>query len=389
LILVLADDFTGAAETAAVAFRYGFSAEVQTDLDAKSTSEVICLDTNTRSLKGPQAHDLLAGLLTGRAVPSALFKKVDSVLRGPVLAELVALMEILEKQRVILIPANPSLGRTIEEGSYLVGRVPIEQTDFGRDPEHPISSSKVVEILGTYGSVGAVLAKHDENLPAKGIIVGDARTKSDLKGWIRHVDAMTLLAGAADFFSVYLEATLPRPEKSVHAASPVWTGKTLFVSGSSSDYSRELSGQFKKAGVPLCRMPEELFLGTSRVGELESLWTMGVLEALNSHSVARVAVDRPLAADPTAPERLTSSMARLVQAVLENTEIEQLCVEGGATLSALVRCLGWNRLRIRAELGPGSAVMKPFEKRGPVLISKPGSYPWPDGFLQDILSSLS
>ena len=49
MIAVIADDFTGAAESAAVSLRFGLNAELQTALNPDSKADLIVIDTDTRS----------------------------------------------------------------------------------------------------------------------------------------------------------------------------------------------------------------------------------------------------------------------------------------------------------------------------------------------------
>ena len=51
MILVVADDLSGAAELAGIAFAHGLTAEVQTELQPRTDAQVICLDTDTRRLE--------------------------------------------------------------------------------------------------------------------------------------------------------------------------------------------------------------------------------------------------------------------------------------------------------------------------------------------------
>ena len=49
MIVVIADDLSGAAELAGVASRHGLKAEVQTVFSADSEADVICVDAGTRA----------------------------------------------------------------------------------------------------------------------------------------------------------------------------------------------------------------------------------------------------------------------------------------------------------------------------------------------------
>lgn len=50
MIVVVADDFTGAVELAGVGLRYGLKAEVQTVVSPNTKAELAVIDADTRSL---------------------------------------------------------------------------------------------------------------------------------------------------------------------------------------------------------------------------------------------------------------------------------------------------------------------------------------------------
>jgi uncharacterized protein YgbK (DUF1537 family) len=88
MFLVIADDLTGAAEMGGVAVRHGLEAEVQIGSILESRAEVVAVDTDSRSCPEEEA----AGRIRALGLPQSgwVFKKVDSVLRGHVMAELAA-----------------------------------------------------------------------------------------------------------------------------------------------------------------------------------------------------------------------------------------------------------------------------------------------------------
>ena len=103
MILVVADDLSGAAELAGIAFAHGLTAEVQTELQPRTEAQVICLDTDTRRLE-PEAAAAGLRKLTRRlkaASPEFIFKKTDSALRGNIGAELGVLLEITARVRAV------------------------------------------------------------------------------------------------------------------------------------------------------------------------------------------------------------------------------------------------------------------------------------------------
>ena len=135
MIGVIADDLTGAAELGAVGLRHGLRAEVIVNGKPGGKADLVCVDTDSRSQTSEEAakRAAAAAKMLQQAGVKWIYKKVDSILRGQVIAEIEAVMQQLGLQRALLAPANPSLGRTIQDGKYFVRGKPIHKTEFVRD----------------------------------------------------------------------------------------------------------------------------------------------------------------------------------------------------------------------------------------------------------------
>ena len=225
MIVVIADDLSGAAELANAAVAAGYSAEVHLCASAPPfflagfESDVVCLDTDTRSFAPETAGKIAGEIARGLAAirTTLVYKKCDSVLRGAVAAESLAIARALGRKRVLLVPANPSRRRIIRNGEYFVDGVPLAQTPFASDLEHPCRSSRVTELLGH----------------APGFETPDTVSAADLDRHAANVDNHTLPAGGVDFFQAVLKAKFPsvtRSRAAVSAAPP--QGSSLFVCGS-------------------------------------------------------------------------------------------------------------------------------------------------------------
>ena len=145
MIVILADDFSGAAELAGIAANCGLSAEVHTRFQPDSTADVIAVDTDTRWRTEAEAIQIMLGVAqkVQAARPSWIYKKTDSVLRGHVRAEIETLMNVTGLNDCLFIPANPSKARIIEHGHYFIQGVPLHETVFAQDPDYPRRSSEV------------------------------------------------------------------------------------------------------------------------------------------------------------------------------------------------------------------------------------------------------
>ena len=200
-MLIIADDITGAAEIAGIAWRKGMKVRLmvyQPNIPTTPLSswrgaggEALILATDTRSGTEEEAVKtieevatcLYSGVQECRSVgvqtlPSStsnsstsqlvylstdasnsstcqlvnsstdiIFKKTDSVLRGHVAAELEALMRLTGKSNTLLIPQNPSKGRIVKDGIYYINGTPLDQTSFAYDPEFPAKTAEAKKLL--------------------------------------------------------------------------------------------------------------------------------------------------------------------------------------------------------------------------------------------------
>src|SRR5712672_2555907 len=131
MIGVIADDLTGAAELGGIGLRHGLKAEVILQGECIGDTDLLCVDTDTRSCPAKEAawRAAAAARRLRKAGAAWIYKKVDSVLRGNVLAEVSAIREALGVRSALLVPANPRFGRVIRDGRYFVKGKLIHQTD--------------------------------------------------------------------------------------------------------------------------------------------------------------------------------------------------------------------------------------------------------------------
>jgi uncharacterized protein YgbK (DUF1537 family) len=413
-LLVIADDLAGAAEMGGIALRHGLSAEVWRSpygVWRALGSDAIVVDTDTRSCTAAEAAQRVGQALEGWAAAGGalplVFKKVDSVLRGQVAAELGALLERCRRRRALLVPANPGLGRTIVEGRYLVGGIPLDETDFARDPEYPARTAMVRDLLGPAGPWPVRVVRLSEPLPERGIAVGEAACQADLDAWAARLAAErastdTLPAGASEFLSAYLRALGHHPLPRAPVETPAGCaqsgraplGRTLYVCGSTSAPMRAFCARCEAHGVPVLRIPPPLLdegaaangrarAGRARVGAraLVEAWAAEAVGALEQHGRVVMAIDRPLRRQPGLPQALGAYLSAAVAQVLARAPVAHLLVTGGATAMALMRQMGWTRLAVRRELATGVVtvqIMDRPEAAHPLVTLKPGSYAWPD-----------
>lgn len=379
-IFVVADDLTGAAEIGGIALQFGLTARILLEKEKYKTVQenVVIINTASRSYTPKRAKKAIRNILSRHNLYkyNLIYKKVDSVLRGPVVAEILALLAESGFSRVLLISANPSRNRKIQDGQYFLDGVPVNETTFRKDPLHPRNSAKVRDLLGDYDSV---VLGNDIHLLSKGkILVPDIGSEEDIKKILLKASLSgVLLAGGSDFFQAILSVIM----RLTVTKNPVITFNARedhFIVGSRSETSLNSVTRLQKMDYTAFALPvlaireENVFLD----------WTEKIRNEIRAGS--KVVITGP-SLTVNGIEEVTMISRKLAWAgkmVIENAKPgTHLYLEGGETASAFVREMCWNSLVVKQVHDLGVVTLQP-EGREILITVKPGSYPWPKKLLE-------
>jgi uncharacterized protein YgbK (DUF1537 family) len=366
MLTVLADDITGAAEIAGVCLRSGLRVKLDFDFSVRSVpeAEVWVIASDTRSLAKGEASEavretarVLRELGVGR-----LYKKIDSALRGHVVAEIEALRKIFSVEKVVVLPGNPSGGRVVCDGVYLIDGRRLDETSFADDPDFPARTAVVRDLLGL-----------DDD--RKDYVTPDVTSAGDYN--LGAIPDGTLPAGGSAFF----EACLPVwfPNRNLVAELPESTppeGPMLMICGSAHANSRAFirgNRYFRTLAIPrrevggLLRGGAEAWVEAAgaaleRGRTLVSVGCEGE-EGVSAGDVKRLLVD-------------------ITQALVRRYPVRELLIEGGATAYGCMRAGGWASLLPVTEYARGVVRMKVLDREDLYLTIKPGSYEWPEKLFQ-------
>jgi D-threonate/D-erythronate kinase len=356
-IAVIADDFTGAAELAGISLSFGLTVELCVDEVKYKNADVLVVSTDSRSLNKEtalqKAEDVIKDVL--QLQPSFVYKKIDSVLRGYVVDELKLQMQLMDKQRAIVMPANPTLGRTIKNGEYFINGVKINETSFANDPEFPVRSSLVSEILKNEVEV----IKVNEELPKEGIVVGEVDKQEDYNAWVEKLDGNWVLAGAGDFFT----ALLSKKYAAVKLPEPQLQKPFLYVCGTAFNERKAAIKKIQEAKQCVCYLKNDN-------GETV---LNSAIEIIKNKQQLILAFDDEIIFSATAPE-LRSRMAAITKQLIEKAAVRELFIEGGSTAAAILQELNIKMLEPVNELSRGVVRMK---SENLFITVKPGSYELP------------
>lgn len=184
-VLVLADDLTGASDTVVSFARSGWTALLSLSGGWASMPRedaiAVSLDTRRDPRAAEVTHRAVADLAGDR-----LYLKIDSTVRGRVAEQIRGALKGRRASRpgsfVVLCPAYPAMGRTVEDGHVLVAGVPVHEGPAGSDPVTPVTESDLRSVVP-----GAVLAEGPDLVAAirdaariHDVVIVDAREQADL-----------------------------------------------------------------------------------------------------------------------------------------------------------------------------------------------------------------
>jgi D-threonate/D-erythronate kinase len=362
MIAVIADDFTGAAELAGISLRYGLTVELYTADVVTTNADVLIVSTDSRSLNKADALKRTEAALKSvlQLKPSFIYKKIDSVLRGYVLDELKLQMQLMQKSKAFILPANPSMGRTISKGNYYVQGKLISETGFASDPEFPISTSSVQAIIK---DETVQVLKHTDALASNGIFVGEAENETDVRAWAEKLDEHFVLAGAGDFYTALLNKQFKQTnQKQQELQLPF-----LYVCGTSYDQSVNYIKQVDEKNKAVLYISNQMIEN----GANDEGWLQHCKNVLQQKQKAIIAFNSEVIPADASAADLRSIMASAVKAVIEQNKIRELFIEGGSTATAILQELGINHLSPVNELARGVVRMKANDL---FITVKPGSY---------------
>lgn len=143
-LVIIADDLSGAAESAAGFLLRSSGISLRLGPGAPDGSGVTVFDLHSRRSDPARASRDVRSVLQS-SDGSEIVKKIDSLLRGNIAAEVGELSR--DGSPVIVAAGLPRQGRTVQDGVVLVDGVALHSTDLWRAESKPTPRS-IAEALG-------------------------------------------------------------------------------------------------------------------------------------------------------------------------------------------------------------------------------------------------
>ena len=399
LLLIIADDFTGASDTGVQFAACGIKTQVvvnpQIDFTAYETT-VLVVDTETRHLPAAQAYEIVSGL-TARARQAGIryiYKKTDSALRGNIGAELAAALTASGEGQLAFIPAYPQMNRITRRGIHYISGVPVAESPFGKDPFEPVVHSDVTELIASQCDLPAVSLPSlsgGEDLPADGrILVFDAESTDDLLNTgmeLARRGSFTVFAGCAGFAAVLPKILGIKAGQA--GAMPKLDPRFLVVCGSVNPITQAQLNAAEAHGFSRLRLTprqklEPGYWQTEDAGQLLS----SIEQMLKENPRCIIETNDPGSNQPTADYaaslgidletmrvRIAGSLGQLVKGIFSSPSLGTILMTGGDTLLQCMNCLGAGELEPICEMEKG-VVLARFTYSGHTrhIITKSGGF---------------
>ncbi len=381
MIVVVADDLTGAAEIAGVCLRYGLKVSFGIDIMLAANADVYVVATDSRSENEQKAYKIHTELAVDilKAFPNAfIFKKCDSVLRGHVLTELLALLDIFHVKSALIEPANPVAGRCIKKGQYYVTDELIENTGFATDPDFPATVSSVRQLVLQRTSypqrfqnieTGNIHACIEER-----IVIPDCSSVDELAKIATLINHCTIVCGSAAFFEQIL---IQKSRLKEQISFKIELSEYLLVMGSVHPSSLNFRKSLSDSGCKMISFPDNLLTEKIETSELTA-WVEKMCDQINRHNkVAIVIADKKVNFKESSIV-LKQRLGLVVAGILRGSNVKELFVEGGASAYEILNKAQLKRFIPENELAPGVVRMRSAQNKMLNITFKPGSYMWPE-----------
>lgn len=376
VLLIIADDFTGALDTGVQFAARGIKTRVVVGADAALThqnADVLVVDTETRHLPAAQAYAAVEGLVQRAKYAgfAYLYKKTDSALRGNVGAELAALLSASSSRQLAFLPAFPQMNRVTKSGVQYIDGVPVTESPFGVDPFEPVRHAAVTDLLAEQTDLPAAsfpALAADGSVPAEdGILVFDAATVDELRSTGRALlnnGGLRVLAGCAGFGAVLPELLgLGGADVTCPALDP----RLLVICGSVNAITLAQLDKAEQAGFTRLRLTPHQKLMPDYWRSADGRMTLDhIEETLAAHPYNIIETNDEGGNEPTAAAadalgltreemrvRIASGVGQLVGALFASPAVGTLLLTGGDTLLQCMNSVGVHELEPICEMEHG------------------------------------
>ena len=380
-ILIVTDDFTGANDTSVQFSKRQLKSLVITNIDHFNKSlkecDALVVDTESRSDDKDTAYRKAfeIGQIAKAQHIKFIYKKLDSTFRGNIGAEISGLMDALEIQHAIVVPALPSNDRITLDGYVYVKGQLLAETEIADDPKTPVKESYIPSIISSQTDKKIEVINHQDvssgrqkllekvrQKLSRGIhmIVIDAQVDEDLDliaSAITGLEKKVLLVGSSG-----LAAYLPKYFKLNKEKK-----SNIVIAGSVSEVTRkQIEYAKEKSAVTIIDVEIELlFTGKQQQEKKRILSLIKESSQTGQDIIIRSATSKAMVAKSfeqgqkygltrlQVSDTIASFLGEIARYVIQEIKINGVLFTGGDIAIKATQCLKISGTMIQDEILPG------------------------------------
>lgn len=422
LIGVVADDITGANDIGVMFSKYGFVTKVytiNTKWDISSIeADILIIDTDSRFDLPEIAYEKVrkATTLLNEAGCQLFINKTCSVFRGNIGAEFDAMVDTLELEFAPIVLGFPKNGRYTKNGIHFVNGSKLDDSEFSRDPIHPMTDSSLQSILEKQTEKKVSILTHDiihagENELAEKIrakkeqhtryLLFDVTSQDDLKKIAKELVKDKAIFGSSAIAEEIAPLLVSKRKKLVtRDFSKFHTNKSvLLLAGSVTPQSRAQINSFKESGHKFIEIDSLLLLDeTTKHGEIERVLRESESCLKREEPLLLYITNEPKDVAKTQKlgeelqlsksvvgQIISATLSQIAHVLVESGLVNKLIIAGGDTSGAICRGLGVKGLEVLEEIEAGLPSCRVVDGTYDLLlVLKSGSFGKSDFFLTAI-----
>ncbi len=405
-MIIIADDLTGASDSAVPYRKNGFSTIVEVlhedgDMERYREYDVLSINADTRWLDSRQAYEKVYSITRQMSGIDCIYKKIDSVLRGNPASELDAVMDAMDCRLALVAPSFPENGRIVRGGVLEAGGLRIDAAElFARGMERRVEGVPLDTVRKGAESLEAFL--REKQAEGTEVFVLDACTNEDLKTikeTAKLFEEKKVLCGSAglarqisgDESMVGCGTAFPRKKNKDNAR---------LVLAAIGSRSVETACQVKRVSelfqVPIVQLETKMVLN-GRADEAVKKCMDRLTEVIGQKGeLALVTVDslfrKSETAAPNALEeskqamQIVEALGKVVKEVYNRFPVEAIISTGGDTSLQICKAFCTFGIELLDEIAPGIPIgrMTGGEADSTLIVTKSGGFGIGDALVQVI-----
>ncbi len=381
-LAIVADDLTGACDTACQFSRYGLETVVThySRLNWDASVQVLAVNSVSRKESASVAYEctfeITRQLLAAGRIP--FYKKLDSTLKGNWCSELLAMVRAYRPDIVLIAPAFPQWGRITENGIQYIHGLPVSEARLHHSQRKSSASGRTADVVQILrDKVGpkvqlikrvsarkgsTYIERQIRTARSKGypFLVFDAINDQDLKNiclagcQLEHRVLWVGSAGMARFLPFGWGYHLPNSEPQAGPASVVGfaTNPVLLINGSLNPSNAEQLSFLEEGRVIATVIVEEVDIADQNPTRQQKLDLSRRSMQQGIDVTLTIRLNKPIQSRSQL-QGLHDTLLFLALDLIRSENIGGLIIVGGDTAMKIFHQIGATGIRVGGEVQPG------------------------------------